>query len=86
VVSGAGTFDVGGACDRLDLSISGTGDFDGEDLAVATALVSISGSGDAIVNASDELRVTIDGSGDVEYVGDPTTDVDIDGSGDVRQQ
>jgi hypothetical protein len=86
VVSGAGTFDVGGACDRLELSISGSGDFDGEDLAIATASVSISGSGDAIVNASDELRVTIDGSGDVEYLGDPATDVDINGAGDVHQQ
>jgi hypothetical protein len=86
VVSGVGTFDVGGACDRLELSISGRGDFDGEDLVVATASVSISGSGDAIVNATDALQVVINGSGDVEYVGEPDTDVDINGAGDVRQR
>jgi hypothetical protein len=86
VVSGVGTFDVGGSCDNLDLSISGSGDFDGEDLAVPTASVSISGSGAAIVNVTDELHVTIDGSGDVVYVGDPDTDIAINGSGDVRQR
>jgi Putative auto-transporter adhesin, head GIN domain len=85
-LSGSGTFDVGGTCDGLDLSIAGDGDFDGEDLAVATASVSIDGSGDAIVKASDELNVTINGSGDVEYLGDPTTEIDISGSGDVHRR
>jgi hypothetical protein len=84
-LSGTGTYDVGGECDQLELSISGSGDFDGEDLAVAIASVSISGSGDAIVNATDQLHVSISGSGNVAYVGDPVTDVDIDGAGDVRQ-
>ena len=85
-LSGFGTFDVGGACDGLDLSIAGDGEFDGEDLAVATASVSIDGSGNAIVNASDNLNVTINGSGDVEYLGDPATEIDINGSGAVHRR
>ena len=52
--------------------------------AAALEAVSIDGSGDAIVNASDNLNVTINGSGDVEYLGDPTTEIEISGSGDVH--
>ena len=85
-LSGSGTFDIGGACNALELSIAGSGDFDGQDLAVATASVSIDGSGDSIVNATDKLSVTINGSGNVEYVGDPATVVDINGSGEVHQR
>jgi hypothetical protein len=84
-VAGAGSFDVGGACDRLDVQIAGSGDVDGEDLAVARADVTIAGSGDVIVDARDELHVSITGSGDVVYVGDPATDIDIQGSGNVRR-
>jgi hypothetical protein len=83
-VAGAGSFDVDGSCDALDLSVAGSGDFDGEELTVRSASVSIAGSGDALVNASDELRVSIAGSGDVEYLGDPDVELDIAGSGDVR--
>ena len=39
--SGSGTFAVGGRCDGLELSIAGSGDFDGQDLTVASASVSI---------------------------------------------
>jgi hypothetical protein len=83
-VSGSGTLDVGGTCDALELSISGSGDFDGRDLAVVAASVSIDGSGDSVVNATDTLRVVINGSGNVEYVGDPATDIDVNGSGEVQ--
>jgi hypothetical protein len=84
-VAGSGNFDLTGQCDRLDLSITGSGDFAGEAFEVGTADIDISGSGDVVVNATDELVVRITGSGDVEYLGDPSTDIDIAGSGDVRK-
>lgn len=84
-VSGSGTFDVGGVCDGLDLSIAGSAVFDGERLVVARATVSINGNGDAIVNATDELVVSINGAGDVRYVGDPATEININGSGNVSK-
>jgi hypothetical protein len=84
--SGSGTFDVGGRCDRLELSIAGSGDFDGQELTVASASVSIDGSGDSIVRVTESLSVVINGSGDVEYIGHPTTVLDINGSGEVHQR
>ena len=84
-IAGAGDLDLTGECDRLDLSITGTGGFAGEAFEVATADIDISGSGKVVVNASDELVVRITGSGDVGYLGDPSTDIDIAGSGDVRK-
>ncbi len=84
-IAGAGDLDLTGECDRLDLSITGTGGFAGEAFEVATADIGISGSGNVVVNATDELVVRITGSGDVGYLGDPSTDIDIAGSGDVRK-
>ena len=86
VVSGVGRFDLGGSCDRLDVSISGAADLDAADLTVATAAIEISGAGDAIVHATDDLRVSISGTGSVEYAGDPATEIDIDGAGTVRRR
>lgn len=85
-VAGAGNLDLTGQCDGLDLSITGSGNFAGESFEVGTADIEISGSGDVVVNATDELVVRISGSGDVEYLGDPSTDIDIAGSGDVRKR
>jgi hypothetical protein len=84
-VAGSGSFDVDGACDELAVNIAGSGDFRGEGLLVSRAAVSIAGSGNVVVNASDELEVSIAGSGDVVYLGDPATDIDIQGSGEVRR-
>lgn len=52
---------------------------------VKTAVVNISGSGDARLRVSEALDVTITGSGDVEYHGDPQVNSNISGSGKVRK-
>jgi hypothetical protein len=85
-VAGSASFDLDGACDALDIEIAGSGNVDTAGLMVERAEVSISGSGDVVVNASDELLVAIAGSGDVLYLGDPATDFDIQGSGSVRHR
>lgn len=85
-VSGVADFDVGGSCDRLEVEISGTGEFDGIDLTVATAAIRISGAGDAIVHATDDLRVSLSGTGSIEYLGDPSTEIDISGTGSVTRR
>ena len=84
-VAGSGSFDIDGACDGLEVDIAGSGDLDGEGLLVSRAEVSIAGSGDVIVNATDELEASIAGSGSVVYLGDPATSVDVSGSGEVRR-
>jgi hypothetical protein len=85
-MSGSGTVILGGVSESLDLSISGSGVFEGETLLSATGTVSLSGSGDAVVNVTDNLDVKVSGSGNVEYLGDPGVSVSISGSGDVSQR
>ena len=85
-ISGSGTVILGGVSESLDLSISGSGAFDGETLLSATGTVSVSGSGDAVVNVTDDIDVKVSGSGNVEYLGDPEVSVSISGSGDVSQR
>lgn len=82
-VSGSGNIEPEGACDHLEVTISGSGRFRGADLVAATGEVRVSGSGDVLVNVTDDLTVSISGSGDVQYMGDPSVDQSISGSGDV---
>lgn len=85
-VTGSGDLDLDGRCDRLEVEIRGSGDLDAEDLVVETADIDIAGSGDVVVNATDDLLVSIAGSGDVEYLGDPATSIDVRGSGEVQRR
>jgi len=84
-ISGSGDIRPTGEADALDVSISGSGGFHGENLAVADAEVDVSGSGLAVINASESLDVSIGGSGDVRYLGDPVITQSISGSGSVER-
>jgi hypothetical protein len=86
VISGSGTIDVSGSCGVLDVTVAGSGDFDGAGLACATGTVSVPGSADVVVDVSDELDVTVAGSGDVNYIGDPVVRSRITGSGSVSER
>ena len=55
------------------------------ELQTRAATISIAGSGDVIINASDKLKVSIAGSGDVQYSGDPEVQMSIGGSGSLRR-
>ena len=54
---------------ELDLSISGSGGYHGDDMRSKRANVHISGSGRAVLAASEELNAGVSGSGSIEYVG-----------------
>ncbi len=85
-ISGSGAVAITGDADTLDLSISGSGSFDGDRLTTDTGDVDISGSGSATVNVKEILDVQVSGSGNVEYVGDPSVSVDSSGSGSVSRR
>ena len=57
--------------DSQVVTISGTGDYDGEELQSATADVTIDAVGNAVLQVSDRLDATVSGVGSVEYIGDP---------------
>lgn len=83
-ISGSGSIKLEGTGDNLDLRISGSGDLRAFNLEMNTAMINISGSGDAEVRVLTELDVRISGSGDVFYKGNPASiDANISGSGRV---
>jgi hypothetical protein len=83
-VSGSGDISASGTVDRLRAVVSGSGDLDLADLVARTALVSVSGSGDVDVHATESLDAAVSGSGDVRYGGAPVTSLEITGSGAIR--
>lgn len=84
-ISGSGEIELSGTTDDLEVSISGSGDFEGADLVARRGDISISGSGAATINVSDQLDAEITGSGDIEYLGDPSVNANTSGSGDIRR-
>jgi len=70
---------------EFKLYISGAGYYKGAEYPVKKADVKISGSGNAIVNATDDLDVHISGSGKVFYTGNPNLTTAVSGSGKVKE-
>lgn len=84
-LSGAGRGEASGQVTREDISISGSGAFDGGNLASDEATIGISGSGSVTVRVQNHLDVRITGSGGVRYIGNPTVSQSITGAGRVQQ-
>lgn len=70
-ISGTGRIVAGGRIDRLDLSISGSGDADLADATVQRANINIAGSGNARVTPRDEANIHVAGSGNVRMAAAP---------------
>ncbi|MEO8087890.1 MAG: head GIN domain-containing protein [Bacteroidota bacterium] len=85
-VSGSGNLQVSGTSTSTDIKIAGSGNVNARNLQTMNSSVSISGSGQSTINASDEVYVNITGSGDVQYVGEPLKlKTSITGSGNVSK-
>lgn len=84
-IPGSGMVEVSGKATRQNVEISGSGGFKGANMSGSSVNVSISGSGSAMVNATDELTANIAGSGLIEYDGSPMINSSITGSGTIRQ-
>ncbi len=85
-LSGSGNLDVSGTATSTDIRIAGSGNVDAKGLQTMNSSVSISGSGQSTINASEQLTVSITGSGDVHYIGDPIKlKTNITGSGSVSK-
>ncbi len=80
-ISGCGDVLASGRTGNLDVGVSGTG---GIDATALRATISLSGTGDVIVNVSDEARVDLSGTGDVHVLGGPARrSVERSGLGEV---
>lgn len=86
VINGSGKVEATGTTGNLTVMVSGSGNYDGATLVAAVGEVKVSGSGKALVNATDFLDVNISGSGNVDYIGDPELSSSVSGSGDIDQR
>ena len=83
-ISGSGDVEARGRVDRVEASVTGSGDLDLGGLVADEALVTVDGSGDAVVWAESLVEVYITGSGKVRVRGRPSVSrVVTDGSGRV---
>lgn len=84
-LSGAGSVTISGKSDSQEVSIEGIGSYKGENLQSKTGMVSVSGSGEALVQVSDRLDARISGCGSVKYIGDPIVQQSISGIGTISK-
>ena len=85
-VAGSGDITADGSADRQEVSIEGSGKYSGGGLKAKSVSINITGSGDAVVAASEELEVNVAGSGSIKYIGEPHITQNIVGSGTIEQQ
>ncbi len=85
-ISGSGDIELAGNAGRQDITISGSGKCRLGDLKGEVVDISVSGSGNAVVWATESLDVNISGSGSVDYYGNPSTDLSTSGSGNINSR
>jgi len=86
IMQSAGDVTVGGTAAELSVQISGSGSFNGNELASQTAVVSTSSSGDARLQVSESLNATVTGSGSIFYSGEATVQQVDNASGNIVKQ
>jgi hypothetical protein len=82
---GASTITANGKLDKFDASLNGAGDVHAGGLEAKKAKVSITGAGNAEVNASEQLDASITGAGNIKYKGDPKIHQQINGVGNISK-
>ena len=82
---GSGNITLGKKTRSLSCEISGSGDVKAANLKAEAVKISVHGSGDTEVFASESLDAEISGSGDVHYKGDPKITSAIHGSGELSK-
>jgi hypothetical protein len=84
-INGSGDIRLKGSAKNERLQINGSGDVDASDFACGQVKVTINGSGDCKVLATNALDVVIRGSGNVYYKGSPDVNTEVKGSGSVEK-
>ncbi len=85
-IIGAGNLKLRGKCNnKTDISIAGSGRFEGFNLETKKCKSVIAGSGNIELYSTETLDIEILGSGNVYYKGNPQLKLDIAGSGNVEK-
>jgi predicted PurR-regulated permease PerM len=83
-LTGSGRVEAAGQVERQQIMVGGAGGYDGGGLQSRAAQATVSGSGEAILWATDSLEATAGGRGVISYYGRPQLNPTISGSGEVR--
>ncbi len=84
-ISGSVDSTFAGRAGVQEVTISGTGSFDGRALEGTRASVDVKGTGQAVLNVTDELDAEVSGTGAVRYLGEPKIDQRVSGLGRVER-
>ena len=82
-LSGSGDIHLAGTTDAQSVELDGSGTYLGTELTSQTSDVHIDGSGNAHVNAINQLDAQISGSGNISYTGTPALTTQISGNGTI---
>jgi hypothetical protein len=85
-LSGTTAMYATGQVTSQSITISGTGAYRTADLRSKTADVLVSGTGDAVLWATNFLTVSIQDAATVQYYGNPQTNIDTHGASSIQQQ
>lgn len=83
-ISGSGSISLKGKVPNQNITISGSGSYTAFNLESTACVVSIPGSGNCEVNASNTLDAFLSGSGSLYYIGSPVINANITGSGTIN--
>jgi hypothetical protein len=76
---------LSGRAANQQVTISGTGSFDGRGLTGRTAEVDLSGTAEALVNVTETLKAKAAGTATIRYLSDPEVDRETSGLGKVER-
>jgi len=79
-MSGATLLEATGAVDHLTLVLSGAGSFDGREMVVRRADLTVSGACQVIVHVTQRLVAWASGVSSIRYIGNPILEVHVSGT------
>lgn len=83
VISGSGDGQISGQANNMVLQISGKGKVIADRLQTKRARVNVSGLGNVVLWATDELAANISGVGSIDYFGQPQVQRSLSGMGTI---
>lgn len=83
ILSGTGNIGLSGNSVDHAITFSGSGQINAFELMTERTAITLSGTGNVEVSASEELGVILSGVGDVFYKGNPVLEVTVSGMGNV---
>lgn len=84
-IAGSGSITASGTADSQQVRIAGSGNYRAPDLVTQTTQISVTGTGNTVVNVARTLSVSITGNGSVQYIGSPSIEQHILGSGKITK-